>query len=104
MWAGNLEISPLNHAEKIAVPLLTAHGENDTRVMVEEVIKMWDLVKRNGVHSELIVAEKEGHGTYALLSIWRLTLMSKKRTSFQAEGCHRILECSSRNVFGEVAY
>ncbi|KAF8579006.1 alpha/beta-hydrolase [Ramaria rubella] len=57
-------ISPLNHAEKVAVPLLTSHGENDTRVPVEEAIKMWDMVKRNGIHSELIVAEKEGHGVF----------------------------------------
>ena len=44
------------------MPLLTAHGENDTRVPVEEAIKMWDLVSRNGVHTELVIAEKEGHG------------------------------------------
>jgi dipeptidyl aminopeptidase/acylaminoacyl peptidase len=56
------KISPLNHTEKITVPLFTSHGENDTRVPVDEAIKMWDLVKRNGVHTELVVAEKEGHG------------------------------------------
>jgi len=55
------KISPLNHAEKISIPLLTGHGENDTRVPVEEAIHMWDMVKRNGVHTELVIAEKEGH-------------------------------------------
>ncbi|KAF8516696.1 Alpha/Beta hydrolase protein [Hysterangium stoloniferum] len=55
-------ISPLNHAQKVTVPLMTSHGENDTRVPVEEAIKMWSMVKRNGVHTELLVARGEGHG------------------------------------------
>ena len=56
--------------------MLTAHGENDTRVPVEEAIKMWDLVNSNGVHSELIVAEMEGHGASCSLS-YLCSLMSK---------------------------
>src|ERR1700761_8597950 len=55
-------ISPLNNAEKISVPLSICHGENDSRVTVEEAIRMYDIVKRQGVHVELVVCEMEGHG------------------------------------------
>jgi len=56
------KISPLNHADKISVPLLITHGENDTRVPLGEAIKMWDIVTKRGIYSELIIGEKEGHG------------------------------------------
>lgn len=55
-------ISPVNNASKIVVPLSIAHGESDTRVPIGEGVKMWDIVSKNGVHAELIVCEKEGHG------------------------------------------
>lgn len=55
-------ISPLNNASKIAVPLSIAHGETDSRVTVEEAIRMWEIVSKNSVHAELMVCEKEGHG------------------------------------------
>lgn len=55
-------ISPLNNAFKIAVPLSIAHGETDSRVTVEEAIRMWEIVSKNSVHAELMVCEKEGHG------------------------------------------
>lgn len=52
----------MNNASKIGVPLLTSHGETDSRVPVEEAYRMWDIVKQRGIHSELIIGEKEGHG------------------------------------------
>lgn len=55
-------ISPLNNASKISVPLSIAHGETDSRVTVEEAIRMWDIVSKNGIYAELMVCEKEGHG------------------------------------------
>ncbi|KAJ7581054.1 Alpha/Beta hydrolase protein [Mycena floridula] len=55
-------ISPLNNAAKITKPLSIAHGENDSRVTIEEAMRMYDIVKKNGVRAELIVCEKEGHG------------------------------------------
>jgi len=55
-------ISPLNNASKISVPLSIAHGETDSRVTIEEAIKMYEIVSRNGVHTELMICEKEGHG------------------------------------------
>jgi dipeptidyl aminopeptidase/acylaminoacyl peptidase len=56
-------ISPLNNAEKIAVPLSIAHGEEDSRVPVGEALRMWDITSER-VYMELMVCELEGHGTY----------------------------------------
>jgi len=56
------KISPANNASKITVPLSIAHGETDPRVPIGEAIKMWETVSKGGVHTELIVCEKEGHG------------------------------------------
>jgi len=52
----------LNNASKITIPLSIAHGETDSRVTVEEALRMQDIVSRNGVYTELMVCEKEGHG------------------------------------------
>ncbi len=56
------DISPLNNADKISAPLNIMQGENDSRVPVEEAIRMWEIVKKRGIHTELIIGEKEGHG------------------------------------------
>ena len=56
-------ISPVNHAEKITKPMGISHGEKDTRVPLSEALRMWDIVKKQGVVSELTVCEMEGHGT-----------------------------------------
>ena len=55
-------ISPLNNAFKISAPLSIAHGETDSRVTVEEAIRMHDIVSKGGVSTELMICEKEGHG------------------------------------------
>ncbi|KZV65776.1 alpha/beta-hydrolase [Peniophora sp. CONT] len=55
-------ISPLNRAEEINVPLSIAHGETDSRVTIDEAVEMWERVHER-VHCELLVCEKEGHGT-----------------------------------------
>jgi dipeptidyl aminopeptidase/acylaminoacyl peptidase len=54
--------SPLTHAHRIAAPLLLVHGANDPRVPLGEAQQVHDAVRRNGVRSELIVYEDEGHG------------------------------------------
>jgi dipeptidyl aminopeptidase/acylaminoacyl peptidase len=56
------KISPLNNASKISVPLSIAHGETDSRVTVEEAIRMREIVSKAGVYTELMVCKKEGHG------------------------------------------
>jgi dipeptidyl aminopeptidase/acylaminoacyl peptidase len=56
-------ISPLNNVEKITVPLSIAHGEEDSRVPVDEALRMWDIASKN-IYMELMVCELEGHGMY----------------------------------------
>ena len=54
----------MNNADKISVPLSIAHGETDVRVPVQEAYTMWDIVKKNGIPTELMICEKEGHGKF----------------------------------------
>lgn len=60
------EIAPLNHSEKIKVPLLIFHGRNDTRVPVSEAEQLYSDMKARGQEVELIVFEDEGHQTEKL--------------------------------------
>ncbi|MGE7770089.1 S9 family peptidase [Viridibacillus arvi] len=57
------EIAPLNHSDKIKVPLLIFHGRNDTRVPVSEAEQLTEDLKEQGKHVELIIFEDEGHQT-----------------------------------------
>ena len=68
-------ISPINNASNISVPLSIAHGEMDSRVTVEEAIRMWEIVHKNGIYTELMVCEKEGHGERFLRANPRFVLM-----------------------------
>ncbi|KAJ7118865.1 Alpha/Beta hydrolase protein [Mycena epipterygia] len=56
------KISPIKRASEISVPLQIAHGDTDSRVPVDQAIRMWQTVLKSGVHCELMVCEKEGHG------------------------------------------
>jgi dipeptidyl aminopeptidase/acylaminoacyl peptidase len=56
------EISPLNHVEKIRVPLFIQHGANDPRVPVTESEQIHRALTENGVRCELLVFPDEGHG------------------------------------------
>ncbi len=55
-------ISPLNHADKIAAPLLIVQGKNDPRVPYMQSKKMRDAVKTNQIPVWFMMAEDEGHG------------------------------------------
>ncbi|KAJ6546915.1 Alpha/Beta hydrolase protein [Mycena capillaripes] len=55
------KVSPINRTSEIAAPLQIAHGDTDSRVPVDQAIRMWQTVSKS-VHCELIVCEKEGHG------------------------------------------
>ena len=61
-------ISPLNNAEKIAVPLSIAHGDEDSRVPLSETLQLWDIASKK-VYMELMVCELEGHGAPAPFAI-----------------------------------
>ncbi|MFJ5771853.1 S9 family peptidase [Psychrobacillus sp. NPDC093180] len=57
------EIAPLNHTDKIKVPLLIFHGRNDTRVPVSEAEQLTADLKEQGKQVELFIFEDEGHQT-----------------------------------------
>ncbi|KAJ7272993.1 Alpha/Beta hydrolase protein [Mycena rebaudengoi] len=81
------KISPINRTSEIAVPLQIAHGDTDSRVTVDQAIRMWQTVLKNGVHAELMVCEKEGHGWYLLfLFVSPMRIISR----LQTEERHRI--------------
>ncbi|KAJ7032743.1 Alpha/Beta hydrolase protein [Mycena alexandri] len=56
------KISPINRTSEILAPLQIAHGDSDSRVPVDQAIRMYQTILKSGVHSELMVCEKEGHG------------------------------------------
>lgn len=56
------EISPLNHIDKINIPLLIIQGKTDPRVPVSESRQMVDKLKAAGKSVWYIEAEDEGHG------------------------------------------
>ncbi|WP_405232319.1 S9 family peptidase [Lentisalinibacter salinarum] len=54
--------SPINHVEKIRVPLLMGYGEEDPRVVIDHALKLEEKLKAHDVEYELIIKEDEGHG------------------------------------------
>ncbi|HVE76493.1 MAG TPA: S9 family peptidase [Actinomycetota bacterium] len=57
-----LEVSPLTHIDKMKAPLFIIHGTNDPRVPVGEATQIHEALTANGIHSELLIYEDEGHG------------------------------------------
>ncbi|MBA3850530.1 MAG: peptidase S9, prolyl oligopeptidase, partial [Opitutus sp.] len=55
-------ISPLNHAEKIKIPMFIVQGANDPRVPRTEAIQMVERVRANGGPVWYLEAKDEGHG------------------------------------------
>lgn len=56
------EISPLNNADKISIPLLVVQGENDPRVPVSESIQIVEALRERDVPVWYMNALNEGHG------------------------------------------
>jgi dipeptidyl aminopeptidase/acylaminoacyl peptidase len=54
--------SPINHVDKIRVPLLMGYGAQDPRVVLDHALKLEKELKRFEVDYELIIEEQEGHG------------------------------------------
>ncbi|MBW3659831.1 MAG: prolyl oligopeptidase family serine peptidase, partial [Actinobacteria bacterium] len=54
--------SPITHIDRMRAPLFIIHGANDPRVPLSEAEQVHEVVRRNGVRSELLVYEDEGHG------------------------------------------
>ena len=57
-----LNISPLNHADKIKQPLFVVHGQNDPRVPVSEAAQIVKTVRQNDSPVWFLLAKDEGHG------------------------------------------
>lgn len=56
------ERSPINHVDKIKVPLLMGYGKQDPRVVLDHALKLEKKLKQYEVDYELIIEDKEGHG------------------------------------------
>lgn len=54
--------SPINRVEDIRAPLLLIHGRNDPRVPVSEAEQIHEILTEQGVRSDLLIYEDEGHG------------------------------------------
>ena len=55
-------ISPLNHTEKIRIPMLVVQGQNDPRVPVTESEQLVERLRANGQSVWYMNALNEGHG------------------------------------------
>ncbi|MDH3788791.1 MAG: alpha/beta fold hydrolase [Xanthomonadales bacterium] len=55
-------ISPLNHVDKIKVPMLVVQGENDPRVPVTEAVQIVEALRAQGLPVWYMNALNEGHG------------------------------------------
>ena len=55
-------ISPLNHVDKIKIPMLVVQGQNDPRVPVTEAIQVVDALRAQGQPVWYMNALNEGHG------------------------------------------
>ena len=56
-----IQISPINHVDKIRAPLLVMHGANDPRVPIGEAEQMVDQLRALGRTVEFLRLEDEGH-------------------------------------------
>lgn len=55
-------ISPLAHADEIAIPVLIAQGANDPRVKQAEAEQVVDALRNAGIEYEYLLFPDEGHG------------------------------------------
>ncbi len=54
-------ISPINHIDRVAIPILLIHGADDTRVPFEQSQLMFDALQRAGKPVELVKLNHEDH-------------------------------------------
>ncbi|WP_433609388.1 S9 family peptidase [Dactylosporangium sp. CA-139114] len=53
--------SPLSYADRISLPMLIIHSEQDWRCPVEQAYRLFVALKRNGTPAELLLFPGEGH-------------------------------------------
>ena len=83
------EISPLNHLEKIAIPLFVAVGGNDPRVPASEGEQIVKALHANGQPAWFLNATNEGHGFHkkeneeyyfqTSVEFWKQTLLGEDK-------------------------
>lgn len=56
-----VERSPITHARQIKTPTLVQHGRLDFRVMATQGLELYESLRRQGVETELMLFEGEGH-------------------------------------------
>lgn len=59
-------ISPINHMDRIAAPLIVIHGDNDPRVPLNEAEQVVEAARKRGLPVEFLHFTDEGHGIVRL--------------------------------------
>ena len=54
--------SPLNHVDKIRVPVLVVHGERDPRVEIDQARRLLRAFRQNDIEHGVLIKRDEGHG------------------------------------------
>jgi len=57
-----IQLSPINHIDKLIAPLMLIQGVSDPRVPVGEAVQMYEAAKKRHVPAELMLFADEGHG------------------------------------------
>ncbi len=57
-----IQLSPINHIDKLIAPLMIIQGVSDPRVPVGEAVQMYEAAKKRHVPAELMLFADEGHG------------------------------------------
>jgi dipeptidyl aminopeptidase/acylaminoacyl peptidase len=70
-----LEVSPLKQANRIKVPVLLVHGEDDIQVLVDHSKVMARELNRNDIRNELVLIKEGDHALSR--GEWRLTLFTR---------------------------
>lgn len=58
-----VELSPINHIQKLQAPLFIIQGANDPRVPVGEAVQIQKALENSKKTSELVIFPDEGHGS-----------------------------------------
>ena len=54
--------SPINHVDKIQVPVLVVHGEQDNRVEIGQARRLLRALRQQEIEHEVLIKRDEGHG------------------------------------------
>jgi len=55
-------LSPVSNADKIKIPVMLAHGEEDRRAPIDHAVTLRKALKKNGIECEWLEKSREGHG------------------------------------------